>query len=148
MLCDRPGCHTRTDTTKMQMRNQEGYRAIVCRCCKKQQRTQNWTCQCGCLWHQCTLHRIDPTTHQSRRTANDDRGAKRPPELLATNRPKPKVKAAIIKHTNRRHTGHRMCLELPVTGVTELAGAHAISKEHCPKLADKLALQFPQLFLP
>ena len=51
----------------MQLRVREGFRAIHCHHCRLQQRCSRNTCQCGTIWHHCTIHRTDPATHKSRK---------------------------------------------------------------------------------
>ena len=49
------------------MRTKDGYKAVHCPACHKQERSQRSRCQCGHIWHQCTIHRVDPVVHRSRR---------------------------------------------------------------------------------
>ena len=51
----------------MQLRTKEGYRAVHCRQCGQQERCSRNKCQCGQIWHQCGIHRIDPQMHASRK---------------------------------------------------------------------------------
>ena len=61
------GCGHQQETKWMQLRTKEGYRAIHCPACHKQQRSQSNHCQCGVIWHHCAVHRVDPAAHRSRR---------------------------------------------------------------------------------
>ena len=65
ITCSR--CEAQQETKWMQLRSLEGYRALHCKDCKKQERCSRSKCQCGQIWHQCPLHRIDPPTHSSRK---------------------------------------------------------------------------------
>ena len=65
LACTRCGHHQ--ETRWMQLRTKDGYRAVHCPACHKQERTQRSRCQCGHIWHQCTVHRVDPVVHRSRR---------------------------------------------------------------------------------
>ena len=51
----------------MQLRTANGYRAIHCKGCKKQETVARTKCQCNVIWHRCETHRIDPATHSSRK---------------------------------------------------------------------------------
>ena len=65
LACTR--CGEEQETKKMQLRTVDGYRAIHCRGCGKQERVSNNMCQCRVIWHICSIHRIDPQTHASRK---------------------------------------------------------------------------------
>ena len=60
----------------MQLRTSEGFRAVHCRTCGKQERCLRNRCQCGSIWHQCVLHRVDPSEHTSRKAAVKTRAQK------------------------------------------------------------------------
>ena len=60
-------CEAPQETVWMQLRTKVGYRGIHCKECGKQELCSRNLCQCGQLWHQCTVHRVDPQTHSSRR---------------------------------------------------------------------------------
>ena len=51
----------------MQLRTTNGYRAIRCKSCRKQETVARTKCQCNIVWHRCKTHRIDPATHSSRK---------------------------------------------------------------------------------
>jgi predicted metal-binding protein len=76
-------CGSRQETRWMQLRTREGFRAVHCRACGRQERTASNTCQCELVWHQCPTHRIDPAVHMSKK------GAKREAaEITETNQKK------------------------------------------------------------
>ena len=60
-------CNAQQETRKMQLRTKEGYRAVHCKACGRQERSMHNLCQCGVVWHQCATHRIDPPIHTSRK---------------------------------------------------------------------------------
>ena len=49
------------------MRAKTGYKAIHCRGCGLQQLSSRNKCQCGIIWHHCTIHRTDPAFHRSKK---------------------------------------------------------------------------------
>ena len=51
----------------MRLRTTDGYRAIHCKPCGRQERCSHNTCQCGIVWHHCESHRTDPMVHASRK---------------------------------------------------------------------------------
>ena len=67
-------CNAPQETEWMQLRVKEGYRAIHCKQCGKQERCARNRCQCGVVWHICPTHRIDPSFHKSRRGLIRDMG--------------------------------------------------------------------------
>ena len=69
IACNR--CGLQQETKKMQLRTAEGYRAIHCKGCGKQERTSRNHCQCKVIWHQCDTHRVDPEVHASRKGLKD-----------------------------------------------------------------------------
>ena len=58
-------CMHPKETKHMQRRSRQGYRSITCPKCHSHARVERAHCQCGIIWHQCMLHRIDPTVHKS-----------------------------------------------------------------------------------
>ena len=60
-------CQAPQETKWMQLRTKEGYRAIHCKSCGRQERCSHNSCQCGIVWHQCENHRTDPLVHASRK---------------------------------------------------------------------------------
>ena len=67
LACTR--CGHPQETAWMQLRTKQGFRAVHCRRCGKQERAaRNW-CQCQAIWHQCLVHRVDPKQHKSRKAA-------------------------------------------------------------------------------
>ena len=60
-------CGNPKETSRMQLRTKLGYRAIHCRACGLQEVCSRSWCQCNIIWHQCTIHRIDPGVHASRK---------------------------------------------------------------------------------
>ena len=101
LACTR--CGHQQETRWMQLRTKDGYRAVHCPACHKQERPQRSRCQCGHIWHQCTVHRVDPVVHRSRRApkkTEDERKAssrevegkaKRARTRARLKRPPPKV---------------------------------------------------------
>ena len=67
LACTR--CESQQETSWMQLRTSEGFRAVHCRTCGKQERCLRNRCRCGTIWHQCVLHRVDPNEHTSRKAA-------------------------------------------------------------------------------
>jgi hypothetical protein len=67
LACTR--CGQQQETSWMQLRCLEGFRAVHCRNCGKQERSARNLCQCGTIWHQCPKHRVDPESHTSRKAA-------------------------------------------------------------------------------
>ena len=65
LACSR--CGTCQETKWMQLRTTNGYRAIHCKGCKKQETVARTKCQCDVIWHRCETHRIDPETHSSKK---------------------------------------------------------------------------------
>ena len=65
LACTR--CGASQETAWMQLRTKEGFRAIHCKACKLQERCINNRCQCDVIWHHCTIHRVDPSCHRSRK---------------------------------------------------------------------------------
>ena len=78
IACNR--CGLQQETKKMQLRTTEGYRAMHCKGCGKQERTSRNHCQCKVIWHQCDIHRHDPQVHASRRGVKES--LKRPLEEI------------------------------------------------------------------
>ena len=60
-------CDKQQETKQMQLRTKDGYRALHCKGCGKQERSLFNVCQCGTIWHQCEVHRTDPSYHLSRK---------------------------------------------------------------------------------
>ena len=69
-------CGAQHETAAMQLRCDQGYRAIHCKRCGKQERTITNKCQCGIVWHICPVHRIDPEKHCSRKGTTKTREEK------------------------------------------------------------------------
>jgi hypothetical protein len=65
LTCTR--CGAAQETAWMQLRTKEGYRAIHCKQCGKQERSSHNVCQCNVIWHHCPTHRHDPKVHRSRK---------------------------------------------------------------------------------
>ena len=65
LLCTK--CHAPLETRRMQLRTIDGFRAIHCKDCGRQERAALNHCTCGVIWHGCELHRIDPKVHESRK---------------------------------------------------------------------------------
>ena len=63
LACTR--CGHQQETSWMQLRTCEGYRAVHCRNCGKQERSARNKCQCDVVRHQCSKHRVDPAEHKS-----------------------------------------------------------------------------------
>lgn len=60
-------CGQQQETHWMQLRTEQGYRALHCKTFGKQERTAGSRCQCGLIWHLCPLHGIDPEVHRSKK---------------------------------------------------------------------------------
>ena len=63
LMCMR--CTTKIETKDKQLHTKEGFRGIYCPTCKKQDRCLFNLCQCEQIWHQCSIHRVDPGTHNT-----------------------------------------------------------------------------------
>ena len=143
VTCD-CGTVTTTNTTEMQMwHNVGGMRNIVCRGCHKQNRTQNWKCVCGYLWHKCSLHKVDPLVHKSRRTNGKKSENQSREELLTTRRPKPVLKPKV---SGTSHTSTKSSLNAYLKNLQKkpwrLASRlipYGLSKRACPILYSKFA---------
>ena len=66
LACTR--CNQQQETT-WKLRTAQGFRAVHCRGCGNQERSARNKCQCGKIWHQCLVHRVDPLQHHSRKAA-------------------------------------------------------------------------------
>ena len=66
LACTR--CGAIQETKGMQLKVREGFKAIRCKSCGKQERVLRNRCSCNAVWHQCPTHRIDPPFHKSRKT--------------------------------------------------------------------------------
>jgi len=94
LACSR--CGTTQETKWMQLRTTNGYRAIHCRGCKKQETVAKTRCQCGVIWHRCESHRVDPATHSSRKgrkglTKKLKTGSSSRPEIIQSSKRKAPV---------------------------------------------------------
>ena len=72
-------CENSKETAGVQLRTRRGYRDIYC-CkpiCKQHERCTHNRCQCGLIWHQCPIHRYDPS--QPRTTTKNSGLRKTPP---------------------------------------------------------------------
>ena len=74
LACTR--CGQAQETALMQLRCSEGFRAVHCRNCGRQERCARNCCQCGVLWHHCLMHRVDPEKHVSRKPPKKTEEAK------------------------------------------------------------------------
>ena len=75
IACNR--CGTTKETNRIQLRTKIGYRATHCRTCGLQEVCSRSWCQCKVIWHQCSIYRIDPGAHASRKGLKKE---KRPKE--------------------------------------------------------------------
>ena len=66
LACTR--CGSLQETRGKQLKVDVGFRAIHCKKCGKQERVHSNKCACSLIWHQCPVHRVDPTAHSSRKT--------------------------------------------------------------------------------
>lgn len=138
------GTVTTTNTTAMQMwHNVGGMRNIVCSRCHKQNRTQNWKCEWGHLCHKCSLHKVDPLVHKSRRTNGKNNEVKGREELLTTRRPKPVLKQKVggTSHTNTKRSlnSYLKNLQSKPWRLTSRLISYGLSKSACPNLYSKFA---------
>ena len=107
LTCTR--CGSQQETSWMQLRTWEGFRAVHCRTCGKQERCLRNRCQCGSVWHQCILHRADPKEHTSRKAAvksvlpktndQDDKGPFQNPGKTRGKKKHRSLKTAIPRRT-------------------------------------------------
>ena len=75
-MCTR--CGNQKETKSIQLHTAQGFKEIYCTNCKQQERClYNW-CQCGCIWHQCITHHVDPEVNSTSRKARKkvDEGTK------------------------------------------------------------------------
>ena len=94
-------CGSSQETRRMQLRTKVGYRAIHCKTCGKQECCARNTCQCGSVWHQCEVHRIDPEEHISRKGKLKERQRPKVGMRLSTRRKAPEgedEKPLHVKH--------------------------------------------------
>ena len=90
-------CSSWQETKWMQLRTKEGFRAVHCRTCGRQERALVNRCQCEVTWHHCPIHRLDPPIHKSRkgakRTATEVSAEVKKPKLLSSTRQAPDIKS-------------------------------------------------------
>ena len=60
-------CLGQIDAKHMKLEVKDGHRVLQCHHCPWRGRATLLDCECGNKWFQCVIHRIDPTTHRSRR---------------------------------------------------------------------------------
>ena len=96
LACTR--CHAWQETKWKQLRTKEGFRAIHCKACGKQERTSANICQCGNVWHECPTHREEPSTHHSKKGV-----VKKDTKV----EPKEKTSVYLEKPRNRRRRRHQ-----------------------------------------
>ena len=65
LACTR--CGHQQEAYRMQLRCREGFRAVHCPNCGKQERCLRNRCQSGTIWHQCHEHKVEPDRHISRK---------------------------------------------------------------------------------
>ena len=82
-------CGSPKETWWVQLRTKEGYRGIHCKACGKQERCARNPCQCGSIWCQCELHRIDPAKHTSRKGKIKERQSPQAGKKLSSGRKAP-----------------------------------------------------------
>ena len=96
-------CDAPQEAAWMQLRTKIGYRAIHCKTCGKQQVCARNKCQCGLIWHQCAIHRIDPIMHVSRKGKKRQQKRKGAQgKSLSSNRRAPEVKDDETKQMQAR----------------------------------------------
>ena len=59
-------CSTKQGIKGMQLKISVGFRAIHCNNCGQQERVFRNKCSCDAIWHQCSIHRVDPPFHTSK----------------------------------------------------------------------------------
>ena len=127
------------------------YRNIVCKECGVQSRTQAWMCACELLWHMCPVHRVDPQTHTSKRTAKSSSIPNTPIELLPSDRCLPvlKMRRLSTRHANPHPAASKgLLIKQPVVCTEPAPVCHyRLSVEACPKLAARHAIASPHLFM-
>ena len=79
-------CGFGIETKWMQLHVHEGFRAVYCIQCRKQERALFNKRQCGITWRQCSVHRYDPASHTT------SRGSK---------------KTSSVKETIQKRSSHR-----------------------------------------
>jgi len=90
LACTR--CGAWQETSWMQLRTAEGFRAVHCKVCRLQERSHSNKCQCGVIWHQCKTHRIDPREHWTKKAPNKSQEEKARSEELRREEDKGKKK--------------------------------------------------------
>ena len=109
-------CCTQQETRYMQLRTKEGYRALHCKTCGRQERTSHNKCECGHVWHQCPVHRVDPPVHASRKGLKRVVAAPKEAKKLSITRRVPIIRRgeqnSQHKKSKRRHSAKRsnVCL--------------------------------------
>ena len=61
-----PECGALKDATGIQLRSKtstSGYKTLWCTVGKHRSWANKWRCECGILWHTCTIHAVDPLQH-------------------------------------------------------------------------------------
>ena len=123
----------------MQLNTSEGYRNLQCTACHKQSRCKFWTCAHGIPWHECDVHRQDPSQHLTTRGVKRvDKPAASSLLLLPSSRAGPVVKLrkvplqSVARGIKRIHSGDDIRL-------VEGGGLYSLNPEQCPRLAAKFA---------
>ncbi len=141
-------CGQGKETVHMQLKMVDGYRGICCTKCHKQARVSLHHCQCRTIWHQCPIHRHDPSVHRSIKPVGQDKAAKLKDVKVRLSLHRMAPEATTRKLTKRRRlewvcSEHRLHMHGLVTnsGVTV---APQLSAHRHPQLAAK----FPHLVSP
>ena len=123
------------------MWTRQGKRGIVCAQCGNQNRTGNWACTCGKLWHKCQIHKVDPPEHCSKKNVTKPKETIHTDEdaLMPTSRSKPQENAKNDSSSQARVHSQRLFKNAPIS-------KYSLSIAACPTLAAKLAGKFPHRF--
>ena len=103
-------CGHPQETSWMQLRVKNGFRAIDCRQCRLQQQCSRNNCQCGKVWRHCPTHRTDPAKHMSKQAP---KRTKEEQERWKKHKLKQKPKAAGAEATPKGKEDRRKSKKVP-----------------------------------
>ena len=130
-------CHE--ETRHMQLRTHLGYRGITCAKCHNHARVGRAKCQCGTIWHQCMIHRIDPTVHKSTKPpTRDQEGKQDEGKKLDSRREAPEVRDNARHAKRMRKAVSRNFLHQHSAHIVAIPSVHLNAR-----LQPKLAAKFP-----
>ena len=69
-----PSCKNQLEAARMQLFTPLGFRYVTCKNCATQSWSRGWLCECGVAWHNCEIHRVDPSNHTSTKPQKKSEG--------------------------------------------------------------------------